>query len=60
MSKYLVVGAVLGLAACGPKGAETPAADTTAVITTTTTTTTADTTIKRDTVMVAGDTAKGP
>lgn len=63
MSKYLVVTALLVLAACGPKEAETPAADTTAVTTTTTTTTTttvADTTVKTDTAKVAGDTAKKP
>ena len=61
MSKYLVVAAAMALAACGKKDADAPKADTTAVsttTTTTTTTTTADTTIKKDTTKVAGDTAK--
>ncbi len=61
MSKYLVVAAVVALAACGAKQDEAPAADTTAVTTTTTVTTTVtDTTIKTDTTKVAGDTAKTP
>ena len=61
MSKYLVVAAVVALAACGAKQDEAPAADTTAVSTTTTVTTTVtDTTIKTDTTKVAGDTTKLP
>jgi ABC-type glycerol-3-phosphate transport system substrate-binding protein len=61
MSKYLVVAAVVALAACGGKQDDAPAVDTTAVTTTTTVTTTVtDTTIKVDTTKVAGDTAKTP
>ena len=52
MSKYLVVAAVLALAACGSKQAETPAADPAAAAAAAPEATTADTT------KVAGDTAK--
>ena len=61
MSKYLVVAAVVALAACGSKQDDAVVVDTTVVTTTTTVTTTVtDTTIKTDTTKVAGDTAKAP
>jgi len=55
MSKYLLAATVLSLSACGSKSADTNPADTAAVTSSMTVT---DTTIKTDTVKVAGDTAK--
>ena len=60
MSKYLVVAAVLTLAACGGKKAETPATDSAAVAAPApapTAAAPADST-KADTTKVAGDTSK--
>jgi hypothetical protein len=54
MSRFLIAAAVLGLAGCARKDAEPSRADTAAVVVRPP----ADTTIKTDTVMVAGDTAK--
>ena len=58
MSKYLVVAAVLALAACGSKQAETPAADTASMAAPAPAAT--DTTKVADTTKMAGDTAKAP
>ena len=58
MSRYLVVAAVLALAGCGEKKAETPAADS-AAMAAPAAAAPADTTMKMaDTTKVAGDTAK--
>jgi len=53
--RYLFVAAALGLAACGSKDDESSPADSTSA---TVMTPAVDTTIKTDTVKVAGDTAK--
>ena len=53
--RFLVIATTLGLAACGPSGDESKSADSTAA---TVMTPAVDTTIKTDTVKVAGDTAK--
>ncbi|HEV8356149.1 MAG TPA: hypothetical protein VGQ17_05200 [Gemmatimonadales bacterium] len=59
MSRYLVVAAVLALAACGEKKAETPAADSAAMAAPAPAAAApADTTKMADTTKVAGDTAK--
>ncbi|HTL04574.1 MAG TPA: hypothetical protein VL241_02420 [Gemmatimonadales bacterium] len=56
MSKYIAVAALLVLAACGPKAAQTPAADSAAAAAPApAAAAAADTTAK-----VAGDTAKKP
>lgn len=59
MSKYLVVAAVLALAACGEKKAETPAADTTAAAAPAPAAAMPDS-MKMDSTKAAGDTAKKP
>ena len=53
--RFLFVAAALGLAACGSKDDESSPADSTSA---TVMTPAVDTTIKTDTVKVAGDTAK--
>ena len=61
MSKYLVVAAVLTLAACGGKKAETPAADSAAMAAPApapAAAAPADPMKKMDTTKVAGDTSK--
>jgi predicted lipoprotein len=61
MSKYLVVAAVLALAACGEKKAETPAADSAAMAAPApapAAAAPADTMKKADTTKMAGDTSK--
>ncbi|MGH7559732.1 MAG: entericidin [Gemmatimonadales bacterium] len=57
MSKFLVVAAVLAVAACGEKTGDAPPADTTAVVPATPDTMPRDTT---DTTKVARDTTKAP
>jgi len=57
MSRYLVVAAVLALAGCGEKKAETPAADS-AAMAAPAAAAPADTMKMADTTKVAGDTAK--
>jgi uncharacterized lipoprotein len=59
MSRYLVVAAVLALAGCGEKKAETPAADSAAMAAPAPAAAApADTMKMADTTKVAGDTAK--
>jgi predicted small lipoprotein YifL len=60
MSKYLVVAAVVALAACGEKKAEAPMADSTAAKAAAPAPAMPDSMHKADSTKAAGDTAKKP
>ena len=58
MSKYMLVAAVLALAACGEKKAAMPAADTAAAAAPAPAAAPMDSTMKHDSTPMAGDTTK--